>query len=238
MSAITQVQAYRWHTITVQGRDCHTGTTDFSSRSDAMLTAAKMILHSHRLATKHSSLASTGILTLQPGSTNTVPGTVSFSLDIRTGDDGRLLRMEQELKEDFERIARGEDVGGLNQGGTQGRGCNVEWRLDAPSAAIRFDPDCIRCVEESAQSFLGPQAHSLVQRMTSGAGHDSVFASKRVPTSMIFVPCRDGISHNPAEYCAPEDCANGAQVLLGAVLRYDRLRAKSSSLVKVQGLRI
>lgn len=73
------VQAYRWYTITVRGRDCHTGTTDFKNRSDAMLAAAKMILHSHRLATQHSSLASTGILKLTPGSTNTVPGTVVFS---------------------------------------------------------------------------------------------------------------------------------------------------------------
>lgn len=185
-----------------------------------------MILHSHRLATKHSCLASTGILTLQPGSTNTVPGTVRFSLDIRTGDDARLMRMEEELKTDFTRIAKGEDVGRLNEGGTPGRGCTVEWRLDAPSAAILFDEDCIRCVEESARGLFGTEADRLMQRMTSGAGHDSVFVKKRAPSSMIFVPCRDGVSHNPAEYCAPEDCANGTQVLMGAVLRYDRLRAE------------
>jgi len=53
------VQAYRWHTIMVRGRDCHTGTTDFENRSDAMLAAAKMILHSHRVATRRSCLAST-----------------------------------------------------------------------------------------------------------------------------------------------------------------------------------
>lgn len=223
---VAQVQAYRWHTVTVRGQDCHTGTTDFSNRSDAMLTAAKMILHSHRLATKHSCLASTGILTLQPGSTNTVPGTVRFSLDIRTGDDTRLLRMEEELKHDFAGIAAGEDVGGLNEGGTQGKACTVGWRLDAPSTAIKFDEECIQCVEQSARTLLGPEADSLVQRMTSGAGHDSVFTSKRAPTSMIFIPCRDGVSHNPAEYSSPEDCTNGAQVLMGAVLRYDRLRAE------------
>lgn len=53
--------------------------------------------------------------------------------------------------------------------------------------------------------------------------------SKRVPTSMIFVPCKDGVSHNPMEYCAPEDCEIGAQVLLEAVLRYDGLRTKGTS---------
>lgn len=61
--------------------------------------------------------------------------------------------------------------------------------------------------------------------MTSGAGHDSVMTSLNVPTSLIFVPSRDGVSHNPREYTSPSDCAMGAQVLLGAILRYDRLRA-------------
>ena len=62
-------------------------------------------------------------------------------------------------------------------------------------------------------------------KLTCTAGHDSVYTNFKVPTSMIFVPCRDGISHNPEEYCAPEDCALGAQILLGAVLQYDELRA-------------
>jgi len=74
--------------------------------------------------------------------------------------------------------------------------------------------------------MLGTNAGIEVQTMTSGAGHDSVYTSRHAPTSMIFVPCRDGVSHNPAEYCSPEDCGNGAQVLFGAMLRYDRLRAE------------
>ncbi|KAI4130863.1 MAG: hypothetical protein LQ347_003215 [Umbilicaria vellea] len=168
------VQAYRWYTITVKGRDCHTGTTDFANRSDALLTASKMILHSHRLATKHASLASTGILTLAPGSTNTVPGTVRFSLDIRTGDDPRLQELDEQLKTDFASIAAGEDVGGLNDGGTRGRGCSVEWRLDFASQATKFHPDCIGCVEGSAGSLFAHEGAELTRRMISGAGHDSV----------------------------------------------------------------
>jgi hydantoinase/carbamoylase family amidase len=222
------VQAYRWHTVTVKGRDCHTGTTDFANRSDAMLTAAKLIVHSHRLATKHSCLASTGILTLTPGSTNTVPGTVQFSLDIRAGEDDRLMRLENQLQTDFEKIASNEPVDDLNEGGTIGKGCSVYWSLDAPSEAINFDEDCIRCVENSTRDLFGDEQGKLSQAMISGAGHDSVFTSKRVPTSMIFVPCKDGVSHNPEEYCSPEDCANGAQVLMGAVLRYDKFRGEKA----------
>lgn len=66
----------------------------------------------------------------------------------------------------------------------------------------------------------------LIRSMASGAGHDSVYASRHCPTSMIFVPCREGISHNPTEWASPEDCEIGAQVLLQSVLKYDQLRQK------------
>jgi hydantoinase/carbamoylase family amidase len=165
-------QAYKWFTITVKGRDCHTGTTDFKNRSDAMLTASKLILHSHNIATELGCLASTGILTLKPGSTNTVPGLVKFSLDIRCGEDARLQQCEDALRADFSRIAAGEDVGGLNSKGTKGKGCTVEWQTDTVSNAIRFHEDCIQAAENSAKATLGENAQNLVQRMISGAGHD------------------------------------------------------------------
>ena len=135
-----------------------------------MLTAAKMIWHSHRLATKHACLASTGILTLSPGSTNTVPGAVRFSLDIRASEDSCLMMLEHELKIDFEKIARNEAVDDLNESGTIGRGCTVKWTLDAPSEAIKFDEDCIRCVDESAREHFGDKHEKLTQYMISGAG--------------------------------------------------------------------
>ncbi|EKD12818.1 uncharacterized protein L3040_006972 [Drepanopeziza brunnea f. sp. 'multigermtubi'] len=229
IGAVEGVQAYRWFTITVKGADCHTGTTDFQNRSDAMLTAAKLILHSHNKATELGCLASTGILTLKPGSTNTVPGWVQFSLDIRSKEDAVLKRLQVALELEFTKIAAGEDIGGLNALGTKGRGCTVDWQLDADSPATKFHEDCIKCVEASAADMLGTSAEGKVLRMTSGAGHDSVYTSRRAPTSMIFVPCRDGVSHNPSEYCSKNDCGNGAEVLLGAMLRYDQLRAEKGA---------
>ena len=172
IGAVEGVQAFRWHMITVKGRDCHTGTTDFKNRSDAMLTAAKLILHSHNKATEHGCLASTGVLTLKPGSTNTVPGFVRFSLDIRSKEDAKLLQFEEVLKSEFAQIAAGEDVGGLNTLGTKGRGCTVEWQLDTDSPATKFHEDCVKCVEASAKDMLGTNAGKQVQRMTSSAGHD------------------------------------------------------------------
>ncbi len=136
-----------------------------------MLTAAKLIVHSHNKASELGCLASTGILTLKPGSTNTVPGFVTFSLDIRTKEDEKLLELETALRKEFAEIASGE-MGGLNSLGTKGRGCRVDWQLDADSPATRFHEDCIKCVEDSATAMLGTSAGSHIQRMTSGAGHD------------------------------------------------------------------
>ncbi|KAK3331712.1 N-carbamoyl-L-amino acid hydrolase [Cercophora scortea] len=211
------VQAYRWFTVEVVGRGAHTGTTPFPARADAMLAAARMIALSHDIATQHAGgLASTGILTLRPGSVNTIPSTVTFSLDIRAPRDSTLDTMESEMKRAFARIAS-KDV-------TRALDLAVNWQTDSVSPAVHFHEDCISVVEDAAASVLGNAG--LSRRMVSGAGHDSVYTSRRCPTGMIFVPSRNGVSHHPEEYTSPEDCAIGAEVLMQSVLRYDRLRAR------------
>lgn len=97
---------------------------------------------------------------------------VEFSLDIRTWDDEHLMEFEKKLKQDFEKIAAGEIVDGINIEGTKGRGCKVLWKLDTASPAVKFDKDCIKCVEDSAKDMLGAESGTKVKRMTSGAGHD------------------------------------------------------------------
>ncbi|KAH7020691.1 uncharacterized protein B0I36DRAFT_251662 [Microdochium trichocladiopsis] len=223
IGAVQGVQAMRWFTITVTGRDSHTGATNFENRADAMLAAAKMIVRSHQVATQFQGLASTGLLTVHPGSTNTVPGVVTFSLDLRADADPKMDAMEAALRADFAAIAAGTET--FTDSCTCGRGCAVSWQTTARAPVARFDDDCLRCIEEGAEDLFGAaQAAALTRRMYSGAGHDSVHTSTRVPTAMIFVPCRDGVTHNPTEYTAPEDCGNGAQVLLNAVLRFDAAR--------------
>ncbi|KAI1263940.1 hypothetical protein F5Y18DRAFT_428438 [Xylariaceae sp. FL1019] len=205
IGVVLGVQAYRWFTVQVDGRDAHTGTTPLANRGDAMLLAARLITHSHRLAAQHAALASTGILTLEPGSTNTIPSCVKFSLDIRAPADETVNALEADLKRDFARLAAGENVGGLLDGSVTGsEPLHVSWRTDSDSPATRFHPSCVDAVRASAVAVTGDER--LVREMTSGAGHDSVYASRRCPTSMIFVPSRRGVSHNPEEYTAPEDC--------------------------------
>ncbi|KAL2431629.1 N-carbamoyl-L-amino-acid hydrolase [Exophiala dermatitidis] len=220
VGVVKGVQAYKWFEITVKGRDTHAGTTPFSARMDSMLCAAKLIVESNTIAKRFGGLATTGILNGEPGSVNTMAHTVTFSLDIRHVEDDRLAAMEKACREAFSRISENESE----------RGCTLEWKELVDSPAVKFHPDCIAAVEASAKEVCQdlPQTAEdgqLWKYMISGAGHDSCYTNRRCPTSMIFTVTKDGISHNPKEYCSPEDCAIGAQVLLGAVLRYDRLRA-------------
>lgn len=106
----------------------------------------------------------------KPGSTNTVPGEVIFSLDIRAGEDKLLQEVEEQLRIDFDRIVNGAPVEGLNDGAIPGQTCSVEWTLDAPSPAIKFDRHCIDCIRHSAEVALEDYSANLIQDMTSGAG--------------------------------------------------------------------
>ncbi len=90
---------------------------------------------------------------------------------------------------------------------------------DAPP--VRFDPECIEAVRHGAET-----SGFSTRDMVSGAGHDAAYVARVAPTAMIFVPCRGGISHNEAEFSSKEQCAAGAQVLLQAVLDYDRRLAE------------
>lgn len=226
VGVVTAVQAYRWYRLNIVGRDTHTGTTSFEHRADALYAFSRMMVRAREIAASKGCLASVGIVEAKPGSVNTVPGLVSFSLDIRGPETDMVQVVEAELKKEFDAIAAEEGKG-------IGKPCRVEWSLDFDSPTIKFHESCIDCVQQSAGAVVTnahvPETKSLVRTIMSGAGHDSVFTSKRVPTSMIFVPCKDGLSHHPEEYCSADDCATGASVILQSVIRYDRKRFPAST---------
>ncbi|KAK8183833.1 N-carbamoyl-L-amino acid hydrolase [Phyllosticta citribraziliensis] len=229
IGVVQGVQGYRWFTVDVRGRESHSGTTDLANRADALLTASKLILHSHRLAARHDALATTGILTLSPGSVNTVPGSVRFSLDIRSPDEARLQLLDDTIRQHFAAIARGGDEEAnvfADADAVRGLPCDVSITEDSRSQVLKFDAAAVAAVRKTAERV--DAVGGRVIDMTSGAGHDSVYASVRCPTAMVFVPSRDGISHNPREWTSAEDCALGAQVLMGAVLEWDRSRAAAA----------
>jgi len=100
-----------------------------------------------------------------------------------------------------------------------GLGVAMQRIWDQP--AVRFDANCVAAVRRAAE-LTGYSSRDIV----SGAGHDAAYVSRVAPAAMIFVPCRGGISHNEAEFSSKEQCAKGAQVLLQAVLDYDRMLAE------------
>ena len=194
------VQAFKWFEVTVKGRDTHAGTTPFSARMDSMLCAAKLIVESNTIAKRLGGLSTTGILTQQPGSINTMAHTVNFTLDIRHAEDAKLSEIEHTCRSEFARIAEKESE----------KGCTVGWKELVDSPAVKFHPDCIAAVEKSAKEVvqdlpMTADDGQLSKYMISGAGHDSCYTNRRCPTSMIFSVTKDGVSHNPEEYCSPED---------------------------------
>jgi N-carbamoyl-L-amino-acid hydrolase len=204
---VTGIQGIRWFEATIRGQDAHTGTTPMELRRNALIGAARLVEQVDAIARAHapSAVGTVGRLEVKPNSPNVIPGEVFFTVDLRHPEEAVLDAMQADW------TAAGYAV-------TDELGLEVEIAkiLDVPP--VRFDADCIACVRAGART-AGLAAREIV----SGAGHDAGYVSRVAPAAMIFVPCRDGISHNEAEYAAPEHCAAGAQVLLQAVLGYDRL---------------
>lgn len=163
--------------------------------TDTQSQSAQLIMASNRIAKSHSGLATTGVLTSNvTSSTNTIASSLTMTLDVRHVSDSTLSQMVAEMRTEFDRIAKEECE----------LGCTVSWKELVDSPAIFFDDGCISAVEASAKEAVAGD-EKLWRYMVSGAGHDSCYTSAKVPTSMIFVPSKGGISHHPEEYTSPED---------------------------------
>jgi len=205
IGVVTGVQAMRWYEMTVTGQDSHAGTTPMPRRHDALLGAARLVEFIDGCARRYPEAVGTvGLMEVKPGSPNVVPGEIYFTIDIRDPDAAVLDSMEGEIAAAAKRI-----------GGKLGLTTTLKniWT----QAAVQFDAGCIAAVRAAAKAS-GYSTRDIISR----AGHDATYMASVAPTSMIFVPCKDGISHNEAEYSSKEQCAAGAQVLLQAVLDYDR----------------
>lgn len=204
------IQALRWIEVTITGKAQHTGTTPFVSRSDALLASSRFMLKGNEVALRHEGLFSVGIMEVSPGVVNVIPNEVKFVIDVRHHSDDKLDLMLKELEDGFDDILKSSGV-------------KLEYSLNelVNQRAIFFDETCMACIKESSNEVVG---EDMSIPIVSGAGHDSGLVAPRCPTAMIFIPSRDGVSHNPEEYSTPEQVADGFKVLLGAVLRYDKLR--------------
>lgn len=206
IGVVTGVQGMRWYEVMVTGQDAHTGATPMRLRKNALLGAARMVERINQIALDHApdAVGTVGLMEVKPNSRNVVPGEVFFTVDLRHPDDGVLDAMERQF-----RAALPEVMEPLKLAFDEKR----IWL----NPAVRFDPSLIACVEAGAEKAGYPS-----RRMVSGAGHDAAYIARVAPTTMIFVPCAGGLSHNEAESTAFEECAAGAQVLLEAVLTFDK----------------
>lgn len=217
IGVVTGVQAFEWNLVTVTGKSSHAGTTPMNTRSDAIMMASKIILMAIEVASREGGLATVGTLDLEPRSVNVIPNIVKFSLDVRHVKDDKLEKIMNEIK------TKAAEITQTNINSSFAKPLTVEFQNLITSPAINFNQTNIDTVRKSALQLF---KENEIRDIVSGAGHDSCFTSSRVPTSMIFIPSKDGVSHTPEEYSSPEEVENGFQVLLRSVLLYDEMRGK------------
>jgi len=196
----------RWYEVTITGQEAHTGATPMRLRKNALLGAARMIERIDAIAREHApdAVGTVGLIENKPNSRNVVPGEVFFTVDFRHPEEKVLDEMERKFRASLPAIMEL-----LKLGYTETR----IWH----SPAVKFAPELIECVRAGTA-----KAGFTSRDMISGAGHDAAYIARVAPTTMIFVPCAGGVSHNEAESTSFDECAAGAQVLLNAVLEYDR----------------
>lgn len=195
IGVVTGIQGSRWFSVEIHGRSDHAGTTPVSMRQDAMQDAIRAITALNALMRDPSDVLRFTVARMEvfPNSSNSVADLVRFSIDFRHPDRAVVQ-------------ARGNAIEGVIQSALLHCTAVVHERFTA--MPTQFGPLVVDAVERAARA----QGLSSL-RMPSGAFHDAQFMVPLCPTGMIFVPCRDGISHNPAEYSAPDQLAAGTRVL-------------------------
>jgi acetylornithine deacetylase/succinyl-diaminopimelate desuccinylase-like protein len=173
-------------------------------RQDAGLVAAECMLELERLAREagKGTVGTVGEMELRPNLINAVPGRARFSLDIRGVDE-----------DGFRRVAR--DIAAFAEEAAERRGMTAEYVQRQTLPATPLDGRVAGALEESAEGSGEPY-----MVMHSGAAHDTMSIADRVPSAMVFVPCKDGISHSPEEDADPADAALGAEVMLNAIKKF------------------
>lgn len=212
IGVVNGVQGLRWFTIELHGFPAHAGPTPMIGRRDPARAIAAIIDRVYAVVDDFGpwGRGTFAQFSSSPVSPNTIPERLVCSLDLRHPEGATLDAMEHRTRAIVEEV-----VGALGVRAT------VTKENDSPPVA--FDPGCIAAVQASVDA-LG----FTNRQMVSGAGHDACYVAAHCPTSMIFVPCDEGLSHNEAENIEPAQAERGASVLLGAVLRTACHQSESS----------
>ena len=202
IGVVNGVQGMRWYDLVFTGQEAHAGTTPMERRRDPVAGAVRLLSQIYAVNEKHAphGRATFGDFKVEPGSRNTVPGRLICSLDFRHPDSAVLEEVDREVRSMMRRECQ--DVG-------------IEGQIDEiwSMPPVEFSPQC-RSAIQRAVDMLGYPAMEMI----SSAGHDAMYLSSISPTGMIFIPCRDGLSHNELEYAEPEHLVAGGNVLLHTIL--------------------
>ncbi len=195
---VTGIAAPERFYVTIRGNADHSGATPMNLRHDALCGASKIILGIEEIASMQEEppvVGTVGVVEVMPGAMNVIPGAVKLGVDIRSISKVARNSVVTLVKEFIDITA-------------EKRGLSYTIETIAQDHPVEMHPAMIREIEEAVKS-VG------VEYMTipSGAGHDAMHWAEVVPTGMIFIPCRDGISHNPAEFAEMDDIVTGAAVL-------------------------
>ncbi|MDN7652760.1 Zn-dependent hydrolase [Burkholderia multivorans] len=206
IGVVENLQGISWQQITVQGNANHAGTTPMHLRHDAGWVAAAIATFLRELAVSSgTTLATIGMLRIEPNVINVIPRKAVLTVDLRDPDEQRLQQAEQRLADHLEQLAALEGV-------------QISTERLARFEPVVFDAALVDAIEKAAA-----RRGFSYRRMTSGAGHDAQMIARIAPAAMIFVPSRGGISHNPREHTDDSQLVDGARLLLDVVL--DRLAA-------------
>ncbi len=202
IGAVTGVQGISWTEYQLTGVSNHAGTTPMRLRHDAGYVAAAIAVQARRLANElgGNQVTTVGVNELNPNLVNVIANHALVTVDLRNTNDDVLKQVERHMNAFVENTAQTEGV-------------KVQSRTLARFAPVDFDPNMIELVEKTAIEL----GHT-VQRIPSGAGHDAQMFAPNCPTAMVFVPSKDGISHNVREHTDVEHIQAGADVLLQVAL--------------------
>ena len=205
VGVVNAAQGFRWYDISLEGFASHTGSTPMVGRRNALLGLAKVAQAVDDIAHEHAPLARGtvgGQVSVAPGSRNIIPGEVNFTVDMRHPSADTLSAMDAALREVCAQVA--DEIG-----------LTLSLEQISYTEPVAFDEGCVAAVKGACER-LGV-SHQFI---TSGAGHDACYVANIVPTTMLFAPCKDGISHHESEDAKAEDLEAVCNVLLHAVLDY------------------
>ena len=202
IGAVTGVQGISWTEYLIRGVSNHAGTTPMRQRHDAGYAASAIAVEARRIAAEAGGdqVATIGVVELDPGLVNVIARGARATVDLRNTDNEALRAAEARLAAFVGELAREEGVA-------------VESRILARFDPVEFDPGMVSLVDDTARAL----GHTS-RRLPSGAGHDAQMFAPNCPTSMIFVPSRNGISHNTEEFTEPAHIRAGADTLLQVML--------------------